>query len=284
MSTKDYLVMRQITLATASVLISTEVPSNGFQIRGLMIEAKKKGARLLHLPEGALSGYAKSEIKTWSEVDWNAIAFELHQIKVLAKRLCIWVVLGCNHVRDTLHLPFNSMYIISDAGEIADRYDKRFCSYTESNGWYTAGNLPVLINIDGYCFGFALCIEIQFPELFLEYNQLGADCVLFSAYSRDPIYGVVAQAYAATNNLWVSLAVPSQCTKELPLSVFGPDGSRLSGEVVEGQPPLIITTINRDEPRFETALKKARPWRNWVREKRPQKRIGFLEGQFKVPY
>jgi hypothetical protein len=42
MSTKDYLVMRQITLATASVLISTKVPSNGFQIRGLMIEAKRR--------------------------------------------------------------------------------------------------------------------------------------------------------------------------------------------------------------------------------------------------
>jgi predicted amidohydrolase len=41
------------------------------------------------------------------------------------------VVLGSAHPLTPPHRPHNSLYVISDKGQLVDRYDKRFCSNTE---------------------------------------------------------------------------------------------------------------------------------------------------------
>lgn len=261
----DSKFMSNIILATASNLISVDVRSNGQQIRELMIRAKDEGARIVHFPEGALSGYVKSEILAWEEVDWQCVRTEIGLICELAKTLGIWVVLGCNHRLSTPHLPHNSLYVISDSGEIADRYDKRYCSHSEINDWYSPGQSPVMLTVDGYRFGLALCIEWCFPELFLEYCSLGADVVLVSAYARDPMYQILAQARAADNNLWISVSTPAQCAAGLASAIFGPDGSVDAKASSDGAPSLIKTIIDKDDARYEIALKMARPWRALAR-------------------
>jgi predicted amidohydrolase len=90
--------------------------------------------------------------------------------------------------------------VISDKGEVIHRYDKRYCSNTEITNWYTPGTDSVYFDIDGFRFGCALCIEINFMEVFAQYQWVQADCILFSAYSEDSIYGIQAQGYAVTNN------------------------------------------------------------------------------------
>lgn len=60
-----------------------------------------------------------------------------------------------------------------------------------------------MFEVDGSRLGCALCIEIHFPKLFLEYGKLGVDGVLYSAYAEDPIFAVEAQAHAAMNNVWL---------------------------------------------------------------------------------
>lgn len=47
------------------------------------------------------------------------------------------MVLGSAHRLTPPHWPHNSLYVIYDAGRITDRYDKRFCSYTETTQFYT---------------------------------------------------------------------------------------------------------------------------------------------------
>lgn len=251
-------------LATVQMEISADVRRNGAVIRRALAKAAKGGARLVHLPEGALSGYVKSQIKTWDAVDWRALREELEQTAEAAGRLGIWAVIGANHRLTPPRRPHNSLYIISDAGKLTGRYDKRFCSNTEINDWYAPGSEATVFEIDGFKFGCALCIEIHFPELFMEYERLGVDCVLFSAYAKDPILGVTAQAHAAINNIWLSLSTPTACSRGLASGLVAPNG-RFVARCRAGRSGMSVQTLDRSAPELDIALTKARPWRRMAR-------------------
>jgi len=253
-------------IATAQSLITADVAANGRHIRQLMAEARAAGARLVHFPEGALSGNAKAQLSHWAAVDWSGLRQELGAICAAARELDIWVVLGCSHQLTPPNRPHNSLYVISATGDLTTRYDKRLCSHTEISDWYSAGSEPVVFDVDGVRFGCALCIEVQFPELFAQNAALGVECMLLSAYARDPIFAVLAQAHAATNNVWLSLATPAQCGAALASRFIGPDGNVLSGAPERAEPCLIRGAIDRDDPRFAIALTKARPWRQAARQ------------------
>jgi predicted amidohydrolase len=62
-----------LRIATAQVRIAADVRTNGCEIRRLMRQARSGGALLAQFPEGALSGYTKSQIKDWGQVDWVAL-------------------------------------------------------------------------------------------------------------------------------------------------------------------------------------------------------------------
>lgn len=214
-----------ITIATVQSPISNDTGVNGSNIRRLMAESRTAGARLVHFPEGALSGYVKTEIKDWAAVDWSVLRDEIEATAACASDLGIWVVFGSNHPQKRPAWPTNSLHVISDKGSLIGRYDKRLISHTEATSWYAPGTVPFVFEVDGYRFGCALCIEIHFPEIFTEYERLGVDCVLFSAYSDDPMFAIEAQAHAAMNNVWLSLSAPATSTS-LPCTLIGPDGNR----------------------------------------------------------
>jgi predicted amidohydrolase len=251
-------------LATAQIEISADVRRNGSAIRRFMAKAARGGARLVHFPEGAVSGYVKSQIKSWDAVDWNALREELEHTAETAGKLGIWTVFGANHRLTPPNRPHNSLYIVSDAGKLAGRYDKRFCSNSEINDWYAPGSEATVFAIDGFRFGCALCIEIHFPELFMEYERLGVDCILFSAYAKDPVFGITAQAHAAINNYWLSLSSPTQCSRGLASGLVAPNG-RFVARCRASRSGLIIQELDRNAPELDIALTKARPWRRMAR-------------------
>jgi predicted amidohydrolase len=252
-------------VAIAQSLITPDVRQNGQHIRALMEQAAAAKARVVHFAEAALSGYVKSHVRSWQGADWTAVREERDRIADLAGELGVWVVLGCNHPLAEPSWPENSLYVISEEGEIVARYSKRFCSHTEVTSWYTPGSDPVTFEIEGVRFGCALCIEVCFPELFAEYEQLRVDCMLLSSYSEDPVHGLMARAHAATNCYWVSVVVPAQCSGGLPSMMVGPDGSVIA-EGDPGQIRLVLATIDPSAPQFEVALRYARPWRARARE------------------
>ena len=131
----------------------------------------------------------------------------------LAWQLHLWVVVGGNHHLSDARRPHNSLWIINDQGRLVDRYDKRYLSRTELTGFYTPGFTPCTFEVDSFRFGCLLCIEVQFGELWVEQRDLGVDCVLFSTYSDDPIFDVMARGYAAANGYWVSVALPAPCSE-----------------------------------------------------------------------
>jgi predicted amidohydrolase len=248
-----------LRIATTQPTASADPRDNGRKARELMRQAAAANARLIQFPEGFLSGYAKEQIADWDDVDWSTVRDELTQVAGLAAELEMWVDLGSAHPLTPPHRPHNSLYVISDQGKIVARYDKRFCSNTEITRFYSPGFEPVVFDVDGYRFGCAICIEINFPQLFAEYERLGVDCLLLSAWPVDSIFFLKARAHAAINNYWLSLSVPEQSANLMRSAIIGPDGSHLAS--VDATAELAVVTLDRDAPEFHIALNLARPWR-----------------------
>jgi predicted amidohydrolase len=252
--------MSSLKIAVSQMVITADCRQNSKTIQELMRRASEEGCTLIQFPEGALSGYAKEQISEWSEIDWIALEDELEAVKKAAKRFNIWVVMGCAYRLTEPEWPYNSLYVISDQGEIIARYDKRILSFTEQRDWYSAGEKPVVVMVNGLRIGLALCIEIQFPEIFDAYRRQGADAVLLSAYSDNPMFGITAQAHASINNLWLGFSV--QQNDRVGSSLIGPDGT--TEAMVENG--LAIGTIDPSDERWHIPLTKARPWRQSVRD------------------
>ncbi|CAA9544302.1 MAG: putative hydrolase protein [uncultured Thermomicrobiales bacterium] len=254
--------MEPFRIAVAQLAISRDAAENGPAVRRLMREASARGARLILFPEGMLSGYAKEQIGSWDEVDWDVVRAELRAVMALAAELRLWVVLGSAHPLTPPNRPHNSLYVISDEGRIVDRYDKRFCSSTETQHYFVPGSRPTVFEVDGFRFGCVICVEVNFPQLFTEYERLGVDCLLFPAYPVDTLLEVKARAYASINDYWVALSGPAQTSHLLPTELIGPHGLVLAR--VDDGADLVVADLDRSDPALDIALNKARPWRALV--------------------
>ncbi|MBO3090036.1 carbon-nitrogen hydrolase family protein [Cellulomonas dongxiuzhuiae] len=251
--------MSTLRVAVTQPTASPDPRRNGAVTRQLMRTAAAQGARLVLFPEGHLSGYAKEQVSDLADVDWSVVHEETEAVAELAGELGLWVVLGSSHPLTPPHRPHNSMYVISDTGRVIDRYDKRFCSAGETFHHYTPGTDPTTFEVDGYRFGIAVCVEINFLNVFTEYAALGVDCLLLPAYPIDAIFRTKAQAMAAINTYWVAVSSVAQRRRLVPAEVFGPDGTSLTAAA--GDEAIVLAELNRDDPQFHIALDLARPWR-----------------------
>lgn len=249
-----------LRIAVVQSRIEPDIAANGAHIRTLLAVAADRGATLALFPEGALSGYAKAQIRAWDRFDWSLLACELAETRALAAQLGITAALGsAQPVPD--RRPHNSLQVLP-AGP---RYDKRFLSYSEVSDWYTPGRKPVTFTQSGFSLGMTLCIEMQFPELFAGYETLGVDAILHATYGIGPAGEEILQAHAATNCLWLAVATPANAA-ESPSGIVGPHGDWLArcGSGVD----MAVVTLDRSDPRFDIALNKARPWRRVARQGR----------------
>jgi predicted amidohydrolase len=248
--------------------------AGGDQIRRLMRNAHAAGARLLHLPEGALTcpdkklmsstGPAAIGPADWDRADWTTLTEELRAITALAGELRLWTVLGSLHPLTPPRRPHLSLYVISDEGAIATRYDERMLSSTKVSHMYTPGSAPVTFTVDGVRFGCALGMEAAYPEVFLEYERLDVDCVLFSTHgpgtsANNGPFALQSQALAAATSYWVSYAGTAQDAANAPSGVITPNGDWLTR--CPPEPVTAIATADLDL----TTESYARPWRRAAR-------------------
>ena len=257
-----------IKIAAAQTFVTPDITENGHAIRRMLRVASKENVRLVVFCEGALSGYSKAQITSpedWRRFDWPLLEAEIDLIGHLCRDLGVYAVFGAAHpVSENKH-PHNSLYVVSDRGEIAGRYDKRFLSNSEVGSWYTPGSDPLTVNIDGYRFGFAICIEAAFPEVFSAYERLNVDAVLFASYGITPQFRLALQASAYTNCLWIAAATPAQTAHKGPAFVCGPEGDPVAEAASGREEALAIALLSKEDPAYEIALNKARPWRRKAR-------------------
>jgi len=254
---------------------AAELRENAQEIRRLMKQAADAGARLVHFTEGATcwpSKYVMSELgpdevgnADWSRFEWKVLQEELDRITTLAGELGIWTVFGAVHQLPAPARPYNSLYVISDQGKVATRYDERTLSTTKITYMYTPGNEPVTFEVDGFRFGLAVGMDAHFPELFTAYERLDVDGVLMSTTGSSPAHEAVAhevRGHAAANSYWISLALPAQHAQVTPSGVIDWNGNWAAECPPDGKPAIAVTDLHRDD---QSPL--ARDWRRRTRER-----------------
>ncbi|RCK52324.1 hydrolase [Thalassospira profundimaris] len=251
-------------IAAAQTAVSKNISTNAALIRQVISDVAQDGVRLVNFCEGALSGYSKAQIACpddWRSFDWGVYEAELRSIADICGRLGVFAVVGGAHRLSAMKLPHNSVYVFSDSGDLLTRYDKRFLSNSEVNGWYTPGTEPIIFEVDGYRFGCAICIESQFPEVFIEYERLGADAVLFSSYGIPEHFQIALRAHAGLNCLWISAATPAQEAHKGSAGIIGPDGKWVALCQTCDDISFTTSVLDRLDPEYDVPLQKARPWR-----------------------
>lgn len=180
--------MARLTVATCQFSVGADIAANAAQIEQLMARASRRGARAAHFPEGALSGYAGTDFATFDGFDWAMLRQATDDIARLAGELGIWVVLGSAHRLTGAHKPHNSVYVISDSGQLVDRYDKRFCSgdpagQTGDLAHYSPGDHASVWAIDDIMCGALICYDYRFPELYRDYCARGVQLMFHSFHA-----------------------------------------------------------------------------------------------------
>lgn len=273
---------KRVRLAVAQTIVredprsADELRASGRDLRRLMREAREAGARIVHFPEGAtcfphkrilsVSGPDEVGPADWDRFQWSVLREELAATAELARELELWTVLGSVHRLTPPNRPHNSLYVLSDRGEVVTRYDERMLSRTKISYLYSPGTAPLTFDVDGVRFGCLLGMEVHFPELFGEYERLDVDCVLFStAGDGSGIFATEAQGHAATNSYWISYAGPAGDSAFAPSGVLAPSGEWLARCPTDGTPSLVVVDIDDSAEDVEIAVHRARPWRRTAR-------------------
>jgi len=245
-----------------------ELRAAGAETRELMRQAQEAGARLLHFSEGSLCSPGKRIMSSlgpetvgpadWSRCRWDVLREEIAAVCGLARELGLWVVVGAPHQLTARRRPHSSLYVISERGELVTRYDERMLSNTKLSFMYTPGSVPVTFEVDGLRFGCALGMEAHYPELFIAYERLNVDCVLFSTTGGGPFAAEIS-GHAASNSFWTSFAVHAQDSLEAPSGIVAPNGAWVARSAPGPAAAIAVAEISTDP------TNPARPWRRTAR-------------------
>jgi predicted amidohydrolase len=269
--------MSKLKIALAQTFVTTDVETNASRMRDLLHRAKAEGADLVHFTEGALSGYGRKDLtpfEQWTSEDWSRLRHASEGIAALSGELHLWTVFGSVHRLDHGERPHNCLYVVGPDGKLVTRYDKRICSHTEINGFYTPGFEPVVFTVNGVRLGCAICIEVRFPEIFREYEELGVQCLLFSTFTagryseqdaqQDAIFGITAQAHAANNSYWISMVTPANPVQGSSTQLIDPLGNVVAAAVRHSN-EIVIGQIDLGAGSAWAATDRARIWREEAR-------------------
>ena len=278
--------MAMVAVATCQFPVSADVEANLRHILRQMRSAKRRGADVAHFPEGALSGYAGSDLDSFDGFDWEGLRAATDQVLEVARELGLSLVLGSAHPLSQGHKPHNSLYVIDSTGEIVDRYDKRFCS-GDTDGrsgdlaHYSPGDHPSIWEINGVRCGALICYEYRFPELYRDYARERVQLVFHSFHAANASPKRVAAigatigpqlrrlnpaptftypgitmpaamtAAAASNHMWISCPNSSAPESAWPAFFVRADGITV-GRTRRNRPGVLISTVNTDEELYHS--------------------------------
>lgn len=280
----------KLRVATSQFPVDADVERNAGHIVRQMGRAREAGAHVVHFSEGALSGYAGIDFPTFRGFDWKLLESCTIRIMEVAAELKLWVILGSSHRLTGRRKPHNCAYIISDRGQIVDRYDKRFCAGDRSErsgdlAHYTPSDHPCIFTIRGTRCAALICYDYRYPELYRDYKQKGVQLVFHSFHagnipparlramqtrvgeqyhrlSRGSTYPEITmpatmQAAAAANHVWISCSNSSARFSCWPAFFVRADGI-VTGRLRRHVPSILISTVDTRQRLYDST----QPWRS----------------------
>lgn len=247
-----------VQMASCQFPVSDQISVNAGWIVRQMAEAAGSGARVVHFPECALSGYPGVDMVSMEGFDWSALRFWTDSIMVLANQLDLWVILGSIHHLGEDFKPMNSLYVINPEGKIVERYDKRFCTRGDLE-FFSAGEHFSVVDIEGLKCGFLICFDVRFPELYREYKKLDVDFIFQSFYNarqkaggiHPKIMPVTAQARAASNHFYMSLT-NSSSPNSWPCHFITPDGL-VAGKLEANKAGILMFDVFKTQEYYDAS-------------------------------
>jgi deaminated glutathione amidase len=278
--------MTVLRVATCQFPVSSEIRSNLTFVKRQLRIAKERGANVAHFPEGALSGYAGTDFPSFTGFDWDELRRATSEVLQSARGLGIWVVLGSAHRLSDGHKPHNSLYVITDFGQIIDRYDKRFCSGSpdEMSGdlaHYSPGDHATSWVLNGVRCGALICYDYRFPELYREYAKAGTELVFHSFHAASasaqritamaeaigpdlaPLNNAATHTYpgitmpaamtaaAACNHVWISCPNSSRPQSCWPAFMVRADGVTV-GRLRRNSAGVLVTAVDTEQDLYDS--------------------------------
>lgn len=199
------------------------------KIEQAAVQAKRKGAQLLILPELSLTGYVvRDEIYGLAE---DIPGPSTRRIETLAKKTGLHIVFGMPEVSgDTKATLHNTAVLVGPKGLIG-KYRKMYLpthSVFEEKRYFRPGYQPAVFKTDLGKIGLIICYDIYFPEVVRLARLEGAQlivCISASPSVRRTFFEVLTAARAIENVAF--LAFVNLVGIEDGLQFWG--GSRLLG-------------------------------------------------------
>ncbi len=240
--------MGKFTVALCQFDVSDDIEKNSRYIREFIEQAAQKKADIVHLSECALGGYAGVDFESFEGYNWQLIDKHTDKIKQLAAETGVWVILGTNLKQQ--NSVKNSLLLINNHGEIAGRYDKRFCTPSDIN-FYEPGEDFCIFDFCGVKCALLICYDLRFPEIYRELEKQGVECIFQSFYNarqsspsvHTHIMRQTMQCRAATNYFWVSMTNSCAAICPYPSCFIQPDG-KITAQLQNEKPSLITATVN----------------------------------------
>ncbi|MFT7616457.1 MAG: putative amidohydrolase [Planctomycetota bacterium] len=276
----------KLKIASCQFPVGADIKKNESHICRQIRQAAAEGADVVHFCEGALSGYALSDFKSFAGFDWASLKASTIGVMEQAKASGIYLVLGSCHPLSGQLKPHNSVYVISSRGKIVTRYDKRFCASDENGknvelAHFTPGNHVTTFTVKGVKCGVLICHEYRYPELYREMKKLNVEVVFHSFHAGNltkarlkmmekevgpknhkwnhgtnyPAITMPAaiQTRAQSNYLWISATNSSAKESTWATFVVRPDGV-ITERLRRNGAGLILSTIDT-ELKFYDATK-----------------------------
>lgn len=139
---------------------------------------KYNGADFVFLPEVWTVGWHPADFQQTAQTLGESHAVSM--LQRIAKEYSVNII-GGSFIRKENNKLYNSCPVITGDGKIKAIYDKNhlFSYYGDNEGDYiTAGNNPVMVEIEGVKIGLTICYDIRFPEIFRAYRKAGADILV----------------------------------------------------------------------------------------------------------
>ena len=231
-----------IRVAAFQMATSGDVAQNAQKLHGAIDEAKEAGAKLLVVPECALSGYLPEK-----SLDFDILEEAQRDLTAHAARKGLWLALGTTTRRSENW--FNTALLFSPTGKLVASYDKTELNEADMTVFSAGGELPVF-QVGEWTVGLQICFDMRFPENWRILRLQGVELVLHLSSAsggsgwKVPVLEGTVRCRAAENGMFVVSANDAREPQMLVSAICDPDGKHLAS-AEENREMIIYAELDR---------------------------------------